>query len=158
MFGTQPGNGYKQEVRSEKCSFSCMTSWLLKTEPSTYSWSDLVRDRKTVWDGVTNAAALIHLRAMQTGDEALIYHSGDERAIVGIARITRGGHPDPGLDDPKRAVVELKPVRALRSPVTLAAIKAEKKLADLALVRISRLSCMPVSAEHRAVLRKMGVR
>ena len=91
-----------------------MTSWLLKTEPSTYSWSDLVRDGKTVWDGVTNAAALIHLRAMQTGDEALIYHSGDERAIVGIARITRGGHPDPGLDDPKRAVVDLKPVRALK--------------------------------------------
>jgi len=133
-------------------------SWLLKTEPSTYSWSDLVRDGKTVWDGVTNAAALIQLRAMKTGDEALIYHSGDERAIVGIARITRGGHPDPKLDDPKRAVVNLKPVRALKAPVPLAAIKAEKKLADLALVRISRLSCMPVSPEHRAVLRKMGVK
>lgn len=133
-------------------------SWLLKTEPSTYSWSDLVRGGKTVWDGVTNAAALIHLRAMQTGDEALIYHSGDERAIVGIARITRGGHADPKLEDSKRAVVDVEPVRALKTPVTLAAIKAEKKLATLALVRIGRLSCMPVSAEHRAVLRRMGVR
>ena len=76
----------------------------------------------------------------------------------GIARITRGGHPDPKLDDPKRAVVDLAPVRALKTPVTLAQIKAEKKLATLALVRISRLSCLPVNAEHRAVLRKMGVR
>jgi predicted RNA-binding protein with PUA-like domain len=133
-------------------------SWLLKTEPSTYSWSDLVRDGRTVWDGVTNAAALIHLRAMQTGDEALIYHSGEERAIVGIARITRGGHPDPRLDDPRRSVVALEPVRALKTPVPLAVIKAEKKLAALALVRISRLSCMPVSAEHRAVLQRMGVK
>ena len=135
-----------------------MSSWLLKTEPSTYSWSDLVRDGKTVWDGVTNAAALIHLRSMQTGDEALIYHTGDERAIVGIARITRGGHPDPRLDDPKRTVVDLEPVRALKAPVTLAQIKSEKKLATFALVRISRLSCMPVSSEHRALLRKMGVK
>jgi predicted RNA-binding protein with PUA-like domain len=135
-----------------------MSSWLLKTEPSTYSWSDLVRDGKTVWDGVTNAAALIHLRSMQTGDEALIYHSGDERAIVGIARITHGGHPDPRLNDPKRAVVDLEPVRALRTPVTLAAIKAEKTLATMALVRISRLSCMPVSAGHRALLKTMGVK
>jgi predicted RNA-binding protein with PUA-like domain len=133
-------------------------SWILKTEPSTYSWSDLVRDGTTVWDGVTNAAALIHLRTMKTGDEALIYHSGQEKAIIGIARITRGGHADPKLDDPKRAVVDLAPVRALKSPVTLATIKARKELATLALVRISRLSCVPVSAEHRAVLRKMGVK
>ena len=135
-----------------------MTSWLLKTEPSSFSWSDLVRDGKTVWDGVTNAAALIHLRAMQTGDEALIYHSGDEKAIVGIARIARGGHPDPKLDDPKRAVVDIVPVRGLKAPVTLTQIKAEKGLATMALVRISRLSCMPVCAEHRALLRSMGVK
>ncbi|HEY3935138.1 MAG TPA: EVE domain-containing protein [Gemmatimonadales bacterium] len=133
-------------------------SWLLKTEPSTYSWDDLVRDGKTVWDGVTNAAALIHLRAMKSGDEALIYHSGDDRAIVGIARITKDGHPDPKLDDPKRAVVDVAPVRALKAPVTLAQIKAEKSLATMALVRISRLSCMPVSAEHREILRRMGVK
>jgi predicted RNA-binding protein with PUA-like domain len=135
-----------------------MTCWLVKTEPSTYSWSDLVRDGKSVWDGVTNTAALINLRAMKTGDEALIYHSGDEKAIVGIARITRGGYPDPKLDDPRRAVVDIAPLRGIRVPVTLAQIKAEKGLATMALVRISRLSCLPVSAEHRALLRKLGVK
>ncbi|HEX3928559.1 MAG TPA: EVE domain-containing protein [Gemmatimonadales bacterium] len=133
-------------------------SWLLKTEPSTYSWQDLVRDKTTTWDGVANAAALINLRAMKTGDEALIYHSGDEKAIVGIARITRGGYADPKLDDPRRAVVDVAWVKALAKPVTLATIKADKRLASFALVRISRLSCMPVSAEHRAVLKELGVR
>jgi predicted RNA-binding protein with PUA-like domain len=133
-------------------------AWLLKTEPSTYSWGDLVRDGKTVWDGVSNAAALINLRAMRTGDEALIYHSGDGKAIVGIARITRGAYADPKLKDPKRVVIEVQPVRALKTPVTLAAVKAEPALAQLGLVRMSRLSCMPVSAEQRAVLRKLGVR
>src|SRR5579862_2245996 len=88
-------------------------SWLVKSEPSTYSWDDLVRDGRTVWDGVSNAAALISLRAMKQGDEALFYHSGDEKAIVGIARVVRGGYPDPKLGDPKRAVVDLMPVRPL---------------------------------------------
>ncbi|HEY4100277.1 MAG TPA: EVE domain-containing protein [Gemmatimonadales bacterium] len=134
------------------------SSWILKSEPSTYSWDDLVRDGKTVWDGVTAPAALIHLRAMKSGDEALIYHSGDDRAIVGIARITRGGYPDPKLDDPKRAVVDVAPVHPLRTPVTLAQIKGDKRLATMALVRISRLSCMPVTPEHREILRKMGVK
>lgn len=133
-------------------------SWLLKTEPATYAWADLVRDGTTTWDGVSSAAALIHLRAMRVGDEALIYHSGDDRAIVGVARIARGPRPDPALDDPRRVVVDVEPVRALKRPVSLAAIKAEPGLADLALVRISRLSCMPVSAEHRRLLRALGVR
>lgn len=133
-------------------------SWILKTEPATYCWDDLVRDGKAVWDGVANAAALINLRAMSVGDEALIYHSGDGKAIVGIACITRGPYPDPMLDDPKRVVVDVKPWRPLKTPVTLAAIKAERGLATLALVRIGRLSCLPVSAEHRAILRQLGVR
>lgn len=133
-------------------------SWLLKTEPSTYSWDDLVRDGQTVWEGVANAAALIHLRAMAAGDEALIYHSGADRAIVGIARITTGAYADPKLGDPRRVVVDVEADRALKRPVTLAAIKAEPKLASLALVRISRLSCMPVSRDHRAILRQLGVR
>jgi predicted RNA-binding protein with PUA-like domain len=133
-------------------------SWILKTEPSAYSWADLVRDGKTVWDGVSNAAALINLRAMRTGDEALIYHSGDGKAIVGIARISRAAYADPKLKDPKRVVIDLEPVRALKVPVTLTAIKAEPSFAQLGLVRISRLSCMPVSAEQRTVLRKIGVR
>ena len=133
-------------------------SWLLKTEPSTYSWDDLVRDGQTVWEGVANAAALIHLRAMVTGDEALIYHSGSDRAIVGIGCITRGAYPDPKLTEPRRVVVDVQAHHPLKRAVTLAAIKAEPRLATLALVRISRLSCMPVSPEHRAVLRQLGVR
>jgi predicted RNA-binding protein with PUA-like domain len=133
-------------------------SWILKTEPSTYSWDDLVREKKTVWEGVANAAALINIRAMSPGDEALIYHSNEGKAIVGIARITSAAYPDPKLRDPKRVVVDLEPVRPLKAPVTLAAIKAEPSLATLALVRISRLSCSPVSAEHRAILRTLGVR
>ena len=133
-------------------------SWLLKTEPTTYSWEDLVRDGQTVWEGVANAAALIHLRAMVTGDEALIYHSGSDRAIVGIACITRGAYPDPTLGDPRRVVVDVQAHHPLKRTVPLAAIKAEARLAAFALVRISRLSCMPVSAEHRAVLRHLGVR
>jgi predicted RNA-binding protein with PUA-like domain len=133
-------------------------SWILKSEPATYSWDDLARDGTTVWDGVANAAALINLRAMAVGDEALFYHSGEEKAIVGIARITHAAYPDPKLADPKRVVVEIGAVRPLKAAVTLAEVKAEPGLATLALVRISRLSCSPVSAEHRAILRRIGVR
>jgi predicted RNA-binding protein with PUA-like domain len=133
-------------------------SWLLKSEPSTYSWSDLVRDGHAVWDGVANAAALIHLRAMKAGDEAIIYHSGDDRAIMGIARIVRGPYADPKLDDPRRVVIEIEPIKPLKTPVPLSAVKAEAGLAQFALVRISRLSCMPVSPEHRKLLRALGVK
>ena len=132
-------------------------SWLLKTEPSTYSWTDLVREKRTTWDGVTNAAALGAIRQMKAGDEALIYHSGEERAIVGIAKIVKDAYQDPKRDDPKLAVVDVAPVKALDAPVTLAAIKADKRLADFALVRISRLSTMAVSAAHRKLLQELGV-
>ena len=131
--------------------------WLLKSEPSTYSWQDLVREKRTVWDGITNAAALIAMRQMKQGDEALIYHSGGERAIVGIAKIVKGAYPDPKRDDPKLAVVDVAPVRPLAEPVPLAAIKARKDLADFALVRISRLSTMPVTSAQRKVLKELGV-
>ena len=135
-----------------------MGSWLLKTEPSTYSWDDLVRDRRTTWDGVRNAAALIAIRQMRTGDEAIIYHSGSDKAIVGIAKIVKGAHADPKADDPRWAVVDLAPVRPVDPPVPLAAIKAVKGLADFSLVRISRLSAMPVSAAQRKMLAKLGVK
>ena len=131
--------------------------WLLKTEPSVYSWSDLVRDRHTVWDGVSNAAALIHLRAMAKGDEAILYHSGDDKAIIGIAKIVKGPYPDPKLDDPRRVVIEIEPVRALKAPVPLTAVKSAPQLSQFGLVRISRLSCMPVSPAHRERLRALGV-
>jgi predicted RNA-binding protein with PUA-like domain len=134
-----------------------VASYLLKTEPSTYAWSDLVSDGSTTWDGVTNAAALIAIRQMKLGDEALIYHSGKERAIVGIARITKGAYQDPTSLDAKLAVVDLAPVRELAEPVPLATIKAVPGLADFGLVRISRLSTMPVSDKHRKLLTKLGV-
>lgn len=131
---------------------------LLKTEPSRYSFADLLQDGRAVWDGVANAQALIVLRTARQGDEVLIYHSNEGKAIVGIAKVARAAYPDPKLGDPKRVVIDLVPVKALAEPVTLAAIKAEPGLADLALVRQSRLSCMVVSAAHRRLLRELGVR
>ncbi|HRP08252.1 MAG TPA: EVE domain-containing protein [Gemmatimonadales bacterium] len=135
-----------------------MASYLLKTEPSTYSWSDLVREQRTVWDGIRNAAALIAIRQMKAGDEAIIYHSGDQRAIVGIAKIVKGAYHDPKHDDPKLAVVDVVPVKELKEPIPLARIKAEPGLAQFPLVRISRLSTMPVNAKERKLLEKLGVR
>ncbi len=134
-----------------------MTSFLLKTEPSTYSWDDLVREGRTVWDGIRNAAALIAIRQMKRGDEAIIYHSGKERAVVGIARIVRGAYQDPKHDDPRLAVVDLVPVRAVAPPVSLAAIKGVPALKSFPLVRISRLSTMPVTHAERKLLAKLGV-
>ena len=133
-----------------------MACWLLKTEPTTYSFVRLARDGRTVWDGIRNAQALIHLRAMRRGDEALIYHSGAERAIVGLAAVVSDPYPDPQLDDPRRVVVDLAAVGPVPRPVPLAAIKAEPALADLALVRNSRLSVMPVPAKLRARLWAMA--
>jgi predicted RNA-binding protein with PUA-like domain len=135
-----------------------MPSFLLKTEPSTYSWADLVREGRTTWDGITNAAALIAIRQMKAGDEALIYHSGKDKAIIGIAKIVKSAYQDPKQKDPKLAVVDVAPVKALPEPVPLSRIKAEKELADFGLVRISRLSTMPVSAKHRKLLEKLGVK
>jgi len=120
--------------------------WLLKTEPNTYSYADLERDRRTTWDGVTNALALKHLRAMKAGDLAFIYHTGDEKQIVGIAEIASDPYPDRRGGDPKLVVVNLQPRARLKVPVTLAQIKARKEFADFELVRIGRLSVMPVSA------------
>ncbi len=119
--------------------------WLLKTEPSTYSYADLERDRRTTWDGVANALALKHLRAMKTGDRAFIYHTGAEKQIVGIAEIVTDPHPDLRADNPKLVVVDLKPHERLNRGVTRAEIKSRKEFADFELVRMGRLSVMPVS-------------
>jgi predicted RNA-binding protein with PUA-like domain len=124
----------------------------MKSEPGSYSWDDLVRDGATEWDGVRNPAARLHLKAMKAGDEALFYHSGDERAAVGIMRIARAGQPDP--KDSNWVSVAVEPVRPLAAPVTLKAIKAEPKLAKIELIRQSRLSVSPVrDAEWRAILK-----
>ncbi|HEY9385340.1 MAG TPA: EVE domain-containing protein [Gemmatimonadales bacterium] len=125
-----------------------MNRWLLKSEPTTYSFADLLREQVTTWDGVKNPAALNHLRAMKNGDQALFYHTGDEKAIVGVARIVSNPYRDPQLEDPKRAVVDIAPVRGLKTPVSLARIKADPRFAGFALVRIPRLSVMPVTPEQ----------
>ena len=122
-----------------------MAHWLMKSEPSSYGWDDLVRDGGTEWDGVRNPTARINLRAMKTGDEAFFYHSMDERQIVGIMRIVREAQPD--AKDPNWVSVRVEPVRPIE-PVTLKAIKAEPKLAQMELLRQSRLSVAPVRDEE----------
>lgn len=130
-----------------------MAYWLLKSDPDTYSFHDLKHDKKTVWDGVSNSLALRHIRSMKKGDTAFVYHSGEEKSIVGIAGIVSDPYPDPRQKDPKLAVVEIKYAEQLIRPVTLAAIKARKEFADFALVRMSRLSVMPVTPAHwKAIL------
>jgi predicted RNA-binding protein with PUA-like domain len=130
-----------------------MAHWLMKSEPGTYSWDDLNRDKRTEWDGVRNPTARLHLKAMSVGDEAFFYHSGDERAVVGVMRVTRGPQPDP--KDANWVSVEVEPVRAL-GPVTLKAIKAEPRLGKMELVRLSRLSVSPVRDAEWALILKMA--
>src|SRR5579859_6889972 len=113
-----------------------MAHWLLKTEPDCYSWDNLVRDKRTAWDGVSNALALKHIRLMKKGDTALIYHTGDERAAVGVAQIVSAPYADPKEGDDKFVVVDLKPQKALDRPVTLSDIKADKTFAGWDLLRI----------------------
>lgn len=120
--------------------------WLVKTEPSTYSLDDLEREGTATWDGVKNPVALKHLRAMQPGDEVLIYHTGDEKAVVGVATVVAAANPDP----------KIKAKRRLPRPVTLATIKADKAFADLPLVRIGRLSAMPIPAAQYARILKLA--
>ena len=121
-----------------------MAHWLLKTEPGTYSWDDLVRDKRATWDGVSNAVALKNIRAMKKGDHALIYHTGEERAAVGVAEITSDPYPDPKEDDERLVVVNLKPKQKLERPVTLAEFRSDKTFAGWDLLRIGRLSVVPV--------------
>lgn len=130
-----------------------MAYWLMKSEPHVYSWTDLVRDGRTDWDGVRNNAARLHLRAMKPGDEAFFYHSGDERAVVGIMRIAGIGKPDG--EDGAWVKVPVEPVRAL-GPVTLKQIKADPKLAPMELIRQSRLSVSPVRPEEWQRITKMA--
>jgi predicted RNA-binding protein with PUA-like domain len=123
-----------------------MANWLLKTEPDEFSYDDLVKEKRSVWDGVANATALIHIRKMKKGDLALIYHTGKEKAAVAVAEIVTDPYPDPQANDPKVVVFDLKPKHRFDSPVTLAQIKADPVFAEWELVRISRLSVMPVPA------------
>jgi len=121
-----------------------MAYWLLKTEPKEFSFEDLQRSGVATWDGVTNNLALIHIRSMKKGDLAFIYHSGAEKSVTGLAEITTNPYPDPKANDKGLAVIDLKAKQVFKRKVTLAEIKAMKEFATLALVRISRLSVMPV--------------
>jgi predicted RNA-binding protein with PUA-like domain len=121
-----------------------MAYWLLKTEPGTYSWDDLARDKSAVWDGVSNATALKHIRSMKKGDLVLVYHTGDERAAVGIAEVKSAPYADPKQDDERLVVFDLKPKKKLPGPVSLATIKADKAFAGWDFLRIGRLSVVPV--------------
>jgi predicted RNA-binding protein with PUA-like domain len=123
-----------------------MAFWLLKTEPSEFSYSDLEKRKRAVWDGVKNNTALMHIRAMRKGDRALIYHSGGEKSLVGLADIVSDPYPDPKVGDAKIVAVDIAPAGRLSRPVPLGAIKKEKEFASFELVRISRLSVMPVPA------------
>ena len=131
-----------------------MAYWLMKSEPHSYSWDQLVGDRGTEWDGVRNPAARLHLKAMKVGDEAFFYHSGEEKAAVGIMRITREAAPDP--KDGNWVSIAVAPVRPLAKPVTLKAMKADLRLARLEMIRQSRLSVSPVRDEEWTALLEMA--
>lgn len=131
-----------------------MAYWLLKSEPESYGWADLVRDGGTEWDGVRNAAAAGHLRAMRAGDEALLYHSGKEKAGVGVVRIARAAKKDG--DEGNWVSVAVEPVQALVHPVTLAAMRVEPRLSGMAMLRQSRLSVSPVTDAEWAALMELG--
>ena len=130
-----------------------MAHWLIKSEPESYSWSDLVRDGGTEWDGVRNNAARLHLKAMKKGDEAFFYHSMSDKAVVGIMRVVREAQPDPRDSD--WVSVRVEPIRAIR-PVTLAAIKAEPRLSKMELIRQSRLSVAPVRKDEWKVVLELA--
>ena len=130
--------------------------WLFKTEPTAYSWDQLERDGRTVWDGVKNALALRHLGAVAKGDEVIVYHTGDEKAAVGTARVLRGAYPDPKQKDARLVVVEIEAGERLPKPVPLAAMRANGKLAGFELLRLPRLSVMPVSAAQWSEILRMA--
>lgn len=135
-----------------------MAYWLLKSEPSSYSWDRLVEDGRTNWDGVRNAQALNNMRAMKPGDRAFFYHSNEGKDIVGIAEVVRGFYPDPNDKTGKLGMVDIEPVMPVKTPVALAAIKANPELSNMALIRQSRLSVCPVGDdEWRTVCKMAGI-
>jgi predicted RNA-binding protein with PUA-like domain len=133
-----------------------MSYWLVKSEPSTYSWDQFVKDKQTFWSGVRNYAARINLRAMKKGDEVLYYHSNEGVEIVGIAKVTKEAYQDPTTDDERWVAVDLKPVRKLKKFVPLDLIKKDNRLANMDLVRLGRLSVQTVKPEEWAIIMEMA--
>ena len=130
--------------------------WMVKQEPETYSWDDFVREGRTDWTGVRNYQARNNLREMKAGDRVLFYHSGKDKAVVGIAEVAKGAYPDPTAQDPQWVAVDLKPVKPFASPVPLPAIRYDKRLSGLPLIRQSQLSVMPLTKDEFDVLVSMG--
>lgn len=133
-----------------------MAYWLIKSEPFKYSWDQFEKDKQTFWDGVRNYAARLNLRAMKKGDLAFFYHSNEGTEIVGIAKVVKEAYQDPTTDDTNWVAVDFKPHKKLKKPVTLAQIKADKRLAAMALVRLGRLSVQPVTEEEWAIVMEMA--
>jgi predicted RNA-binding protein with PUA-like domain len=133
-----------------------MAYWLVKSEPFKYSWDQFVKDKQTFWEGVRNYAARNNLRSMKKGDEVLFYHSNEGLEIVGIAKVVKEHYQDPTTEDTNWVAVDLKPVKALKKPVSLAQIKADKRLEGMALIRLSRLSVGPVTPGEWAVIMELG--
>lgn len=134
-----------------------MNGWLLKTEPDEYSFERLLQDGRTVWSGVSNALALIHLRNMRKGDKAIVYHTGGAKCAIGLARVASDPYPDPRVNDPRIVVVDVEPLRKLKKPVGLEAVRRDPALRDFPLVKMPRLSVMPVKrSQWRSILRMAG--
>ena len=129
---------------------------MVKQEPETYSWTDFVKDGRTDWTGVRNYQARNNLREMKTGERVLFYHSGKEKAVVGLAEVVKGAYSDPTADDAQWVAVDLKPVRALKNPVPLAAIRYDKRLSQLPLIRQSQLSVMPLTKDEFEIIVATG--
>ena len=132
-----------------------MSYWLVKSEPSTYSWEQFEKEKQTCWSGVRNYAARLHLRNMKKGDEVFFYHSNEGTEIVGIAKVLKEAYQDPTTTDDRWIAVDLTPHKKLKSPVTLDIIKKDKRLASMALVRVGRLSCQPVSDDEWKVVMEL---
>src|SRR6185369_15180517 len=133
-----------------------MAHWLVKSEPSVYSWDQLEKDKKTAWTGVRNYAARLHMRNMKKGDEVFYYHSNEGTGIVGIAKVIKEHYQDPTTDDNRWSAVDIAAVRKLKNPVSLDAIKKDKRLQQMALVRIGRLSVQPVTDEEWKIVMEMA--
>lgn len=131
-----------------------MNYWLVKTEPETYSWSDFVKDKKTTWDGVRNFQARSHIKAMQKGDIVFFYHTGDEKSIIGTAKVLKEHYPEP--KDKDWMAIDLAPDKKLKKPISLSQIKADKRLGNMVLVRASRLSVQPVKPEEFEIIMSLS--
>jgi len=133
-----------------------MNFWLVKQEPSKYSWEEFLKDKKTYWDGVRNYQARNNLKAMKKGDQVLFYHSVVGKQVMGVAQVTRESYPDPTTDDDAWVVVDLKPVKSLKIPVTLEQVKSHPKLKEISLIKQSRLSVMPLTQSEFKIILDLG--